>query len=397
MQVPNPAYDPAGSGDALKPTITEQREVRVPNVTGGVAGHLVNWGADVGDGAFDKNALLAMVADVYDPEQWTELAPGEVGVFTDEDGTEGAQYLASYRVRLYATHIDDKGTADVSDDNHWLLTRSHMGDDRTIDSDVLDRGTLTVIDRVAETGGDRGDGSRVDEGRIILAGVTDKPDRDDQGSHVPVPGQYVQSGQNTIYDWLTLRKDGGVGLRLPELLLTHLPHPAHILGTGLADGHGAMHRRGWRRAGRSRGVPRWRHRPAAGPRGRHRRHYLERCQFQRPAGRRRARCALHSRVEGAPGPLRARRCFGRWLEPGHRLDAAVRVPGRRRSLALRGFALAAPRSRWLRYGVRLSSPGRGGTRRAQYPVYRQVPAGQRLHHRLRSALRRLVSDERRRG
>ena len=37
---------------------------------------------------------------------------------------------------------------------------------------------------------------------------------------------------------------GGVGLRLPELLLMHLPHPVHILGTGLADGPGAMHRRG---------------------------------------------------------------------------------------------------------------------------------------------------------
>ena len=35
---------------------------------------------------------------------------------------------------------------------------------------------------------------------------------------------------------------GGVGLRLPELLLTLLPHRVHILGTGLADGHGAMHR-----------------------------------------------------------------------------------------------------------------------------------------------------------
>ena len=31
---------------------------------------------------------------------------------------------------------------------------------------------------------------------------------------------------------------GGVGLRLPELLLTLLPHHVHILGTGLADGHG---------------------------------------------------------------------------------------------------------------------------------------------------------------
>ena len=39
---------------------------------------------------------------------------------------------------------------------------------------------------------------------------------------------------------------GGVGLHLPEL---HLPHPVHILGTGLADGHGAMHRRGWRGGG----------------------------------------------------------------------------------------------------------------------------------------------------
>ena len=42
---------------------------------------------------------------------------------------------------------------------------------------------------------------------------------------------------------------GSVGLRLPALLLTHLPHPVHILGTGLADGHGAMHRRGWRGGG----------------------------------------------------------------------------------------------------------------------------------------------------
>ena len=37
---------------------------------------------------------------------------------------------------------------------------------------------------------------------------------------------------------------GGVGLGLPELLLTLLPHRVHILRTGLADGHGAMHRRG---------------------------------------------------------------------------------------------------------------------------------------------------------
>ena len=42
---------------------------------------------------------------------------------------------------------------------------------------------------------------------------------------------------------------GGVGLRLLELLLTHMPHPVHILGTGLADGHGTMHRRGWRGGG----------------------------------------------------------------------------------------------------------------------------------------------------
>ena len=34
---------------------------------------------------------------------------------------------------------------------------------------------------------------------------------------------------------------GGVGLRLPELLLTLLPHRDHVLGTGLAVGHGAMH------------------------------------------------------------------------------------------------------------------------------------------------------------
>jgi hypothetical protein len=46
---------------------------------------------------------------------------------------------------------------------------------------------------------------------------------------------------------------GGVGLRLPELLLTLLPHHVHVLGTSLADGHGAMHQRGrhggggWRR------------------------------------------------------------------------------------------------------------------------------------------------------
>ena len=38
----------------------------------------------------------------------------------------------------------------------------------------------------------------------------------------------------------------GVALCLPELLRRHLPHPVHILGTGLADGHGSMHRRGWR-------------------------------------------------------------------------------------------------------------------------------------------------------
>ena len=42
---------------------------------------------------------------------------------------------------------------------------------------------------------------------------------------------------------------GGVGLRLPELLLMLLPHRVHVLGTCLADGHGAMHRRGWRGGG----------------------------------------------------------------------------------------------------------------------------------------------------
>ena len=42
---------------------------------------------------------------------------------------------------------------------------------------------------------------------------------------------------------------GGIGLRLPELLLTHLPHTVHILGTGLTDGHGAMHQRGWHGGG----------------------------------------------------------------------------------------------------------------------------------------------------
>jgi len=41
----------------------------------------------------------------------------------------------------------------------------------------------------------------------------------------------------------------GVGLHLPELLLRLLPHRVHILGTGLADGHGAMHRQGWRGGG----------------------------------------------------------------------------------------------------------------------------------------------------
>ena len=35
---------------------------------------------------------------------------------------------------------------------------------------------------------------------------------------------------------------GGVGLRLPELLLMFLPHCVHVLGMGLTDGHGAMHR-----------------------------------------------------------------------------------------------------------------------------------------------------------
>ena len=42
---------------------------------------------------------------------------------------------------------------------------------------------------------------------------------------------------------------GSVGLRLPELLLTLLPHSVHILGTGLIDGHAAMHQRGWRGGG----------------------------------------------------------------------------------------------------------------------------------------------------
>ena len=42
---------------------------------------------------------------------------------------------------------------------------------------------------------------------------------------------------------------GDIGLRLPELLLTLLPHCVHVLGTGLVDGHGAMHRRGWRGGG----------------------------------------------------------------------------------------------------------------------------------------------------
>ena len=42
---------------------------------------------------------------------------------------------------------------------------------------------------------------------------------------------------------------GGVGMRLSELLLILLPYRVHVLGTSLADGHGAMHRRGWRGGG----------------------------------------------------------------------------------------------------------------------------------------------------
>ena len=38
----------------------------------------------------------------------------------------------------------------------------------------------------------------------------------------------------------------GIGLRLPELLL---PHHVHVMGTGLADGHGSVPGRGWRRGG----------------------------------------------------------------------------------------------------------------------------------------------------
>ena len=221
VQVPNPAYDPNGVGDALRPTIAQQREVRLPNVTGAVSGGLVTWDSDLSAGGFDQNAFDALVSDVYDAALWEDLAPGEVGVLTDEDGgycfdnlpaaytdADGAQYLAAYRVHLYATHVDEKGTPDTSDDNHWLITRSHIGDDRTVDSDVLERSTLGVIDRVAASGGDRGDGSRVSDGLIILAGETDKPARVDQGSHVRVPAAYVQSGQPTTYDWLTLRQVG---------------------------------------------------------------------------------------------------------------------------------------------------------------------------------------------
>lgn len=42
---------------------------------------------------------------------------------------------------------------------------------------------------------------------------------------------------------------GGVVLRLPELLLMLLPPHVLVLGTVLADGHGAMHQRGWRGGG----------------------------------------------------------------------------------------------------------------------------------------------------
>ena len=212
-------------------------EMRVPNVTGGVSKDVVNWkyGLDgtvdtdkVGallEAALNQSAWDSLVDGSFDADEWGKLGDGEVGVYTDENGeylfdnlptaytdAEGAHYLASYRVKLYETHVDydgtgPGGTGNPDDDNYWLLTKSHIGEDLTIDSDVLSSATLAIEDRDAVDATDRDRYTRVNDGQVILAAPVATPDGSHE-SHVRVPASQLTEGAPAAYDWLTIRKDG---------------------------------------------------------------------------------------------------------------------------------------------------------------------------------------------
>ncbi len=238
MTIDNPAYP--GTGVEITPPsekITVNLEMRVPNVTGGVSKDIVSWKAGL-DGTLDMDAagpLLeaalnpadwdALTAGAFDADEWAKLGDGEVGVYTDENGeylfdnlptaytdAEGQHFLASYRVKLYETHVDydgtgPGGTGNPDDDNYWLLTKSHIGDDLTIDSDVLSADTLAIEDRDDVDAANRDRWTRVNDGQVILAAPVATPDGSHE-SHVRVPASQLSEGAPTAYDWLTIRKTG---------------------------------------------------------------------------------------------------------------------------------------------------------------------------------------------
>ncbi len=146
------------------------------------------------------------------------LLPGEIMTRTDAGGVyrfadlptawtddTGHQRLAAYRVQLVALHVDDKGTPDPEDDNHWLPTRPHVGSGAAaiaVDSDLVDANGLTLTDRemVGSTTADR-----PLSGQIILARRIGTA-RVGQASQVTVAAGQC-AGSAAAFDWLQVRDD----------------------------------------------------------------------------------------------------------------------------------------------------------------------------------------------